>query len=143
MPANPPVSYADLLDAFEWVSASADLQNSAFVSRKTGCTHWASETDALEDALPEDIDDASIYVAVPHKHDLDLGSTLTLRFAEEKMPEAADTVAAFFRQRGAYARFKNFLEQKGVLQVWYDYEAEAVERALRDWSDEQGLQLKA
>lgn len=140
---NPLVSLADLLNAFEWVSASAGLENSAFVSRKTGATHWASETDALEDELPEDIDDASVYVAVPHKNDLELGKNLALRFAEEKMPESADTVAGFFRQRGAYGRFKDLLERQGKLQAWYDYEAQAVERALRAWSDEQGFQLKA
>jgi hypothetical protein len=70
------VSYADLLAAFEWVSSSAPMLNSAFVSQKTGTTHWASELMELEDELPEDIEDGSIYVAVPHKRDLNLGTNL-------------------------------------------------------------------
>jgi hypothetical protein len=143
MTASPLVSYAELLDAFDWVSASGPMENSAFVSRKTGATHWASESAELEGELPEDIEDGSVYVAVPHKTDLDLGRTLALRFVSETAPEAAAAVNGFFRQRGAYARFKDLLERKGILQQWYEYEAQAVEHALRAWSEEHGFQLKA
>jgi hypothetical protein len=142
MSASPLVSYAELLEAFEWVSASGSMENSAFVSRKTGCAHWASQSGELEAELPEDIEDASVYVAVPHKNDLDLGRALALRFVEERVPDAAATVTGFFRQRGAYARFKDLLERKGILQAWYEYQAQAVESALRAWSEENGLQLK-
>jgi hypothetical protein len=50
-------------------------------------------------------------------------------------------VATFFRKRGAYGRFKDLLERKGLLEAWYEYEAQAVEQALRTWSAENGLQL--
>ena len=118
------------------------MENSAFVSRKTGATHWASALVELEDELPEDIQDGSIYVAVPHKNDLDLGKNLVLNFMDERLPESCATVAAFLRQRGAYRRFKDLLERKGMLEAWYEYEAQAVEQALRTWSKENGLQLK-
>jgi hypothetical protein len=136
------VSYADLLAAFDWVSSSGAMENSAFVSRKTGATHWASDVIELEDELPEDIEDGSIYLAVPHKNDLDLGKQSALRFAEKHLPESSATVAGFFRQRGAYARLKDLLERKGILEAWYEYESQAVEQALRGWSDENGIQLK-
>lgn len=142
METDAPVSYADLLAAFEWVSSSAPMENSAFVSRKTGATHWASELMELEDELPEDIEDGSVYVAVPHKNDLDLGKNLVQNFTDERLPESNATVAAFFRQRGAYGRFKDLLERKGILEAWYEYEAQAVEQALRTWSAEVGLQVK-
>jgi hypothetical protein len=32
--------------------------------------------------------------------------------------------------------------RKGLLESWYEYEAQAVEEALRTWSAENGLQLK-
>jgi hypothetical protein len=142
MKPSAPVSLDDLLAAFEWVNACAPTENSAFVSRKTGATHWASDVADVEDELPEDIDDASIYVEVPHKNDLDLGRNLALKFVDEKLPEAGATAAAFFRQRGAYSRFKRLLESKDMLQAWYDYEAQAVERGLRKWAAEVGLQIK-
>jgi len=136
------VSYADLLTAFEWVSSGAPMENSAFVSRKTGALHWASVLMELDDELPEDIEDGSLYVAVPHKRDLDLGKNLVLNFTDERLPESSATVASFFRHRGAYGRFKDLLERKGMLEAWYEYEAQAVEQALRTWSEENGLQLK-
>ena len=96
----------------------------------------------LEDELPEDIEDGSIYIEVPHKRDLDLGKNLVLNFTDERLPESSATVASFFHQRGAYGRFKDLLERKGMLEAWYEYEAQAVEQALRTWSEENGLQLK-
>ena len=142
MQTSAPVSYADLLSAFDWVSAAAPMENSAFVSRETGVTYWTSMLMLLEDELPDDIDDASLYLAIPHKNDLDPGKNLALRFADEQLPDAFATVAGFFRQRGAYGRFKDFLDRQGQLQAWCDYEARAVEQALREWSEENGLQLK-
>jgi hypothetical protein len=136
------LKYDDLLTAFEWVSSSAPTLNSAFISRKTGALHWASELMELEDELPEDIEDGSIYIAVPHRKDLNLGKNLVLNFTDERLPDSYATVATFFHKRGAYGRFKDLLERKGILEDWYEYETQAVEEALRNWSVENGLQLK-
>jgi hypothetical protein len=95
----------------------------------------------LDDALPEDIEDGSIYVAVPNKHDLNLGKYLALTFAEERLADSYQTVANIFHQRGAYGKFKDLLEQKGLLQTWYDFEAKATEAALREWAAEEGLSI--
>ena len=141
MTSSAPVSFADLLAAYEWVSASAPMENDAYVSRATGKIHWASSVTDVEEELPEDVEDGSIYVAVPHKYDLDLGRALALRFADEHLPDSYEVIAGFFRKRGAYGRFKDLLERRDCLQAWYDYEAHAVECALREWSGENGLPL--
>jgi len=96
----------------------------------------------LDNDLPEDIEDSSLYIAVPHKTDLDLGKSLALRFAHEVLPESSAEVASFFRQRGAYARFKDLLENKGQLEAWYAYESQAVAHALREWCKANSLKLK-
>jgi len=96
----------------------------------------------IDEDLPEDIEDSSLYIAVPHKTDLDLGKSLALRFADEVLPESSAEVASFFRQRGAYARFKGLLEHKGQLEAWYAYESQAVACALREWCEANSLQLK-
>lgn len=132
------MNFADLLAAYEWVSSSPD-DSEAFVSRVTGDVHWSSSTMELDDELPEDIEDGSIYVRVPNKHDLNLGNSLALTFAEEQLADSYTTVANFFRQRGAYGRFKDFLERKCCLDAWHDYEAKATEHALREWAAEEGL----
>jgi hypothetical protein len=136
------VKYDDLLAAYEWVSSSSD-DGEAFVSRVTGKVHWTSSTMELEEELPENFEDGSVYVVVPNKHDLNLGKDLALTFAEEHLADSYRTVADIFRQRGAYARFKDLLGRKGCLEAWYDYEAKATELALREWATAEGLSISA
>ena len=124
MAPSAPVKFDDLLAAYEWVSSSPG-DSEAFVSRLTGMVHWSSSTIELDEELPEDIEDGCVYVAVPNKYDLNLGNNLALTFAEDQLADSYQTVANIFHQRGAYARFKNLLERKGLLQAWYDFEAKA------------------
>lgn len=141
MTLSAPVKLDDLLAAYEWVSSSSPAENEAFVSRITGNVHWSSNIIKLDDELPEDIEDGSIYVSVPHKYDLNLGKSLALTFAEERLADSYETVSNIFRQRGAYGKFKDLLERKGHLKAWYDYEANAIKLALREWAAEQGLSI--
>lgn len=134
------VKLDDLLAAYEWVSSSPD-DSEAFVSRVTGDVHWLSSTMELGDKLPEDIEDGSIYVPVPNKHDLNLGKHLALTFAEEQLADSYQTVANIFRHREAYGRFKDLLVREGRLQAWYAYEAKATELALREWAAGEGLSI--
>ena len=137
------VDYNDLLMALDWVSSGAAMENAAFVCLDTGTVHWVSADIEMEDEVPDDIETSDRYLAIPDKRDLDLGRNLALRFADELLPGATSTVQEFFRHPGAYANFKAFLEHQGRLQSWYDYEARAIEQALREWSQEQGIQVKA
>lgn len=142
MQLSTPVNFDDLLNGYEWVSAGAPFENCAFVSRTTGKIHFSSIMVDVEEELPDDIDDGSIYQAIPHKYDLDLGHDLAMRFVEEHLPDAYDVASAFFRQRGAYARFKSLLEKRNKLQDWYEYRDNAVEATLREWCAENGIALK-
>lgn len=136
-----PISFDDLTAAFDWVSAGAPLENSALINRQTGVAYWASELNDSPDELPDDIDDATRYLAVPHKNDLDLGNNLALRFEQEALSDDYTTISGYFRGRGAYARFKRLLDQRGLLQSWFEFEARAVEGALRSWAQDNGLQV--
>jgi len=142
MKPSAPVKFEDLLAAYEWVSSSPG-DSEAFVSRLTGIVHWSSSTTEPDEVLPDDIEDGRVYVAVPNKHDLNLGKNLVLTFAEDHLADSYQTVADLFRQRGAYGRFKDFLERKGLLQAWYDFEEKATELALREWAAEEGLSIDA
>jgi hypothetical protein len=44
-------------------------------------------------------------------------------------------VRRIFKRKGAYARFKDLLQQKNALDRWYDFETKATEKALREWCD--------
>lgn len=72
-----PVNFTELLDAFEIVSLDRYADNRAYVCRQSGKVYsrmdplhvgeeWAGE-------LPDDVEDGEKYLAVPGKHDLDLG----------------------------------------------------------------------
>lgn len=133
------VNLNDLLSALEWVSAgdAAAVECSACVSRLSGAVVWVGE--GVDDEVPDDIDDASLYVAVPHKSDFELGRSLALRFVEELLPASFETVHGYFRKRGAYSRFKALLERSGQLDAWHRFEERAIEDALRTWCHENGL----
>lgn len=64
-----------------------------------------------------------------------------MRFTEEQAPQLAERVYRRFERAGAYGRFKGLLEDHGLLQAWYDFEAAATEQALREWAAENGFTL--
>ncbi|MBV8105015.1 MAG: hypothetical protein JO223_10410 [Hyphomicrobiales bacterium] len=90
---------------------------------------------------PDDID-SDDYIAVPGPRDLDLGSRLVMRFADDVMSDHADEIATIFSRKGAYGRFKDFLVRHGALDQWYEYEAAAREKALRAWCADNGLEVE-
>ena len=93
------------------------------------------------DILPDDIDDTEKFLQIPDKRELDLGRPLALDFAREFLPDDFDDVRQFFSRRGAYARFKDLLDQRGALAQWYDFEAKAEEKALREWCDLNSIEV--
>ena len=111
------------------------------MSFENGVFHYYSEFADFGEELPEDIGDSEKYIASPHKNDLDLGRRLVLDFAEAELAEDLDDVYAFFKRKGAYARFKGLLENRGKLQQWYDYEESRQKAALRQWCEENAIEI--
>ena len=131
----------ELRDAFDFVSAGEVLDHSAYISLDTSKVYWRStNADLEEDDVPEDIDDSDRYLAVPSQRELGLGRRLALAFAAEELPDDYDTVAGFFRRRGAYGRFKVLLDTRGKLQRWYEFENRATDEALAAWCAEHGIE---
>jgi hypothetical protein len=134
------ISYEDLESALNWSSSGGPYENQALICRRTGRVYLQSMNGDFEDEeLPDDIEDGTLYVAVPHKNDLDLGRALVFEFVETEAPRVAAAVQAAFRQRGAYSKFKAILERESLLQRWYEYEAAATRSALERWALENGL----
>ena len=140
--ANSP-TFEDLLDACEWVSADASGENAAYVSRATGRVYWCTDAVDPEEAPPEDVDDGTQYLAVPHKRDLGIGVPLALRFVDEVLPSRYREASEFFQYPGAYRRFKAMLETTRKLDGWYAYESAALVSGLRAWAIENALPIPA
>jgi hypothetical protein len=135
------VSLKDIREAFEFVCAASGDEHQAFLCKQSGKLYCHSELCDDLDILPDDIDDSEKFLPIPHKRDLDLGKPIALNFARQFLPGDFDDVRQFFSRRGAYARFKDLLEQRGALDQWYDFEAKAEDRALRMWCDLNSMEV--
>ncbi|WP_404924701.1 hypothetical protein [Mesorhizobium sp. ORM16] len=107
-----PVSFADILLAFEFVSSGGTGEHQAFLCKQSGTLYWQSEFTGDLDELPDDIDDSDKYVQIPDKRKLELGKPLALDFAREFLPDEVGDVREIFSKRAAYARFKNLLQRR-------------------------------
>ena len=138
----PSVKYSDLEMAMSFVSGGEMYDAEAYISRKTGKIHWVSDGIDQEDEVPDDIDNSSLYIAVPHKNDLDLGQRLVLNFTAQVIPDQYDQISVIFRRQGAYSRYKALLADKGLLEEWYKFENSADEAALREWAKDEGFSVE-
>ena len=71
-----------------------------------------------------------------------VGERLVFDFAEQRLADELDRVQQIFSYRGAYRRFKDLLDHKGLLQSWYDFENQREEEALREWALDNKIELK-
>jgi hypothetical protein len=135
-----PTIFAELQDAFEFVSVGAPSENEAYLDRQSGKIYYHSEYCDFDEELPDDLDDQK-YIAIPDKRELDLGKPLVLDFVRQFLPNDYDEVRRIFSRKGAYGRYKDLLVEWGALDRWYDYSNKAEEAALREWCAENGIEL--
>ena len=132
--------FSEILEGYEFC-AFDDLQDTqAFVSLERGTVHIVSGDMELEEELPEDIETGP-YLALPGKRELDLGRELVMEFSEKYLPGDAEAVRSFFHRRGAYGRFKEFLDRRGQLDAWFEFERSATESRIRQWCADHGIDL--
>lgn len=134
------MKFDDIECAFMFVSGAPESSNSAILSRETGEIFYVSDM-GDSDELPDDVDDSDKYIEIPHKNDLDLGRELVFDFASEHMPDDYNQIRDIFSRKGAYARYKRFLENRGLLDTWYQYEDERQKAALRQWCEDNGINI--
>jgi hypothetical protein len=132
-----PVKFADIQDAFDTINMGGPDEHQALVCRKTGKVYYRyseySDQAEFSDELPDDANDEEKYVWILDKRELDLGKSLVLDFAREVMPNDFEEIREIFSRRGAYQNFKALLARKEARDRWYEYEAKATEKALRNW----------
>ena len=57
------------------------------------------------------------------------------------IPDDYDIVRQILRRRGAYARYKALLDQRGMLEEWFKMENSREEKAIREWCEENGIEF--
>ena len=135
------MKYSDIEDAFMFVSMSSPYEHEAYLDKETGETFYVSDMGDLNE-LPDDLEGNDTYISIPHKNDLNLGRDLVFDFVSENFPDEFGKVREIFSRKGAYARYKDFLEAKGKLDAWYEFENKATEKAIRAWIKENGIELE-
>lgn len=131
------IKYDDLEMALEFSSSGEELGSSAYIDTVSGQVYFVS--DVMDEEYPDDIKESEKYILVPHKREIGLGKSLVIEFTEEYIPSKAGSIHRIFSSRGAYAAFKEILQDCGLLEKWYEYEKEATNKALLHWSKEVGL----
>jgi hypothetical protein len=134
------IKFKDIEEAFDFVSFGFYGDHSAVLDKSTGQIYWDSDSGDLHE-IPEEILESDDVVEIPHKNDLGLGTQLVFNFVRYNIPGDYERVQDIFSKRGAYARYKDFLESKGLLQSWHDFENKAQEKALREWCKNNGIEL--
>lgn len=132
------VKLDDLEMAMEFVTGGEDFGSEAYLNLKTGKIYYLSDDDY--DMDPNQINDD--YIAIPSKQDLDLSRSTALEFVSEKLPSEYELIYEYFNKKGAFAKFKNRLEQLGATEQWYEYQSQATKKALKDWCDEYSIEYE-
>ncbi len=135
------INFEDVDMAFDFASAGQPLENQVYLNILTGEIHIDSELYDNEEELPKDLDDEKKYILLPHKNDLDLGKPLAINFSYEFLLDDIEEIKSIFHTRRAYSKFKDFLEEKELLDKWYDYECKETEKALREWCAENEIKI--
>ena len=132
--------FSDIQDAFLFVSSSGYGMNSAVLCKNTGQIYYHSVEVDMDEITDEELD-WDTCIDIPHKNDLDLGQELVFEFVNKRLPDEYQRVRHIFQKRGAYNRYKNLLESKGLLQSWFDFEGQREEEVLRQWCEENEIKI--
>ncbi|WP_107851901.1 hypothetical protein [Oceanimonas marisflavi] len=136
------VNYSELEDALMFASAATDLgDGGAFIDSETG-EIWLI-CDGAPEPWPEDVFENERYLPLPDQRDFDLGSPLVFRFASRFMSDKdEDKVRDMFRAPGAYRRFDDLIDKRGLRDKWHQYRDDAQREALTEWCAENGIELE-
>ena len=135
------MKYEDIEFLFDYVGMGRRFERSAYLNRRTGKWYLTSEL-GDSDELPDDLEENDDYLKIPHRNDLDLGRNLVFEFVEQRMPFASEQVHGFFQCTGAYSRFRDLLEQNGLLDDWNKYDTDRSRAAILEWCKENNIKLQ-
>jgi hypothetical protein len=110
----------DLIDielAIEFVSHHSGVisDSYAMICKRTGQIHLSTD-DGEFDEIPEKAYESDDWIEIPDRNQLDLGRELVFEFVARELPSEFDRVKQIFTRRGAYARYKDLLDERGMLQ---------------------------
>ena len=142
------IKWDDLDTAFKSDGESVGMESPVFC-KESNSVLWPTEDSwdiedfesEIEIKTPGNHEDDESKITFPSQRQLDLGHRLVFRFAEEIIPNFEDEVSQIFNRKGAYRRFRSFLERNDFLEAWYKFENYHTALALVEWANEEGLEV--
>lgn len=134
------IKFSEVVEAFEFVSAAPPFEHVAYLSKANGETFYQSVAADL-DEVPEGAEADPDLLEIPHKNDLDLGRNLVFEFSDAQGIETSRAVREIFCRKGAYGRFKHYLDRRGLLDQWHEFEAGETRRRLLEWCHQMSLNV--
>lgn len=116
-------------------------ESRAYVSKLNGEIVYDDEMISGEPCPVEDIEFNDDYLPLPDQRELDLGTRLVWRFVRQEIPGLEPKVREMFSRRGAYRRWKDFLDRNDLLDQWHGFEDEATRQALLKWCFENKIPI--
>ena len=115
-------------------SSMTDGMVEGWLNKETGQVLLLSSWDEV-DPVPDDFySNEEKYLELPRRLDIKAGKWLALDFAAAYLSEPVEEkVRGLFQKKGAFPRFKDCLEQIGMLKTWYEYEEAQVLKELKQW----------
>ncbi len=137
------ITLQKLEEAYHMADSGNDFCTTfVYFSRSTGEYQFFSDfEEEFDEDLIEELENDNDYIEMPDKRELDLGQPLVWEFVEMEIPEFRHSVQAFFTRRGAYSKFKAFLEGHNLLDKWYAFEEKKTREALLEWARENDIEV--
>ncbi|MED5239796.1 MAG: hypothetical protein VX379_09505 [Pseudomonadota bacterium] len=127
------VSLDEIHEAYQHSSVT-DGMIEGWLNKETGQVLLLSSWDEVDPVLDDFHSNEDKYLELPHRLDIKAGKWLALDFAAAYLSDPVEEkVRGFFQKKGAFPRFKDCLEQIGMLQKWYEYEETQVLKELKQW----------
>ena len=133
------VNLGVILDAIEM----ADDNYTYFLDLETGESVFLADelitgldNEGLEDEIEEN---PERYLRLPTKFEIHEYHIME-EFIWTLKGERADKLGCAIQGRGAFRRFKDMVDRMGILQQWYDFQAEYYRKLATQWCQEQGLE---
>ena len=134
------MKFSDLEEAFDFVGGAAPCERTAMICAQTGQVCLRSELGGF-DEIPDEAYDSDSWREIPHKKELGLGRDLVFSYIAQRSPADLDRVRSIFCRRGAYSNFKGLLEERGLLEEWYEFENDRQKEAILEWCRVEGIEV--
>lgn len=136
------ISFKDFYDAYDQAEFGREYGAKAFVNAAEERilvipSEMVADEEEIEAAETEL--DSGGWVEFPDQYELHLGQELVFRFASVHLsPVDCQRVRRIFSRRGAYGRWKDLLEEHGLLKNWHEFSETEEINALKNWLEEMG-----